>query len=210
MKNILNFPLKFRCDTSAEHQASPDSTLEIKTDLGPSDRTAVVELLRCSFYRGKFPNRIGGYHDWIIDCREGLSRSSSLAAIASIIVDFVEREGIKQIAGAGLGSHLIIGAVLASVPENNRLTGLLLRPEPKACGRGRVIEGRIEPYASTLLIDDILNSGRMAIRSVKILRMQVRKPIKFLSVFEFSWGCGRRNLESEGIPVHSLATVNRL
>jgi orotate phosphoribosyltransferase len=123
--------------------------------------------------------------------------------VGAVLAERLATKGIRQVAGRGFGSYALVGAILAASGFNS-FRGAFVRDQRKRYGRKRLVEGPVTTDEPIVVVDDILNSGRSALRTVALLRQDGFHAEGVLSLFNFTWSEGRRLLESDGLWVDSL------
>ncbi|MEM6336735.1 MAG: hypothetical protein AAF752_09210, partial [Bacteroidota bacterium] len=66
----------------------------------------------------------------------------------------------------------------------------------------------LERMQPVVLLDDILNSGRSAVKALSLLRGDGYRVVGLFTLFNFTWGGGRARMEQEGLWVDSLLDLN--
>lgn len=144
---------------------------------------------------------------WLLDTRIPMLESSIFREVGRVLVEKLREKGITQVAGHGYGALPVVSSVLGSAPDGEWRAGFI-RESRKGYGRQRHIEGPIDPARSVVLLDDILNSGQSAERAVTILRKEGFNVDGLVTLFNFTWGGGKRRLEGAGLWVDSLLDIN--
>ena len=100
-----------------------------------------------------------------------LSLSSSGAALlGKSIWARMSELGVSVVAGPTIGADPLIGAALATAGEQQAVArGLLVRPEEKAHGTCKKIEGLMHPRDRVLVVDDVCTKGGSLLRSIEAL-----------------------------------------
>jgi|GEM_PF-4390535 len=125
----------------------------------------------------------GRVSPWAMDLRIPLSRSELLRPVAAEMARLLAERGVRQVAGYGYGSFFLISALLSA----GELTGGLVRPERKAYGYRKLIEGSLDPARPVWLVDDLLSGGHTAAAAVAALRSEGFNPTGLLVMFRFGW-----------------------
>lgn len=141
---------------------------------------------------------------WALDTRVALSQSELLRPISSVMSDVLVDRGLEQIVGYGYGSFLLVGGILASA---SGLAGGLLRETQKTYGFRQIVEGSLDPAKPLIVVDDVLASGRSAIRAAEALQAAGYKPRGVFVVFEYGWKLGAERLREAGLGYLRLATL---
>lgn len=144
---------------------------------------------------------------WLLDTRIPMLEGAVFNQVGNVLADKMEQRGLEQVAGFGYGSFPIVCSILAA-SNGTRFRGAFIRERRKAYGRRRLVEGPVERDRPIVLVDDILNSGRSAVRSIALLRGDGFTVAGMITLFNFTWGGGRLRVESEGIWVESLLDLN--
>lgn len=144
---------------------------------------------------------------WLLDTRIPMLEGSVFNRVGQVLAERLEQRGITQVAGFGYGAFPIVCSIL-SASNGTRFVGAFVRERRKAYGRRRLVEGPVVRDRPIALVDDILNSGRSATRSLALLRGDGFTVQGMVSLFNFTWGGGRTRIETEGIWVESLLDLN--
>ncbi len=144
---------------------------------------------------------------WLLDTRLPMLDGELFKRVGAVLAGKLIERGVFQVAGYGYGAFPLVGAVLSS--ENGvAFLGGYIRERRKAHGRRRLVEGPIDPSRPIAIVDDILNSGRSALRTLAIARSEGFDVAGLLTLFNFSWGEGMERIESEGLWVDTLLDLN--
>ena len=168
----------------------------------------VSAFARRCFSTGEFRARSGRRNRWLMDCRRGLGDGATTRAGATELANLADDKGICQFAGAGFGSYLLVGGILAVKGASAR--GALIRPRAKGYGNDQLIEGDLDEGQPVCIVDDILNSGASALDAARKLRNEGFKRLCHLAIFRFEWGRGLRRLNQVNIDCDWLATVRQV
>jgi orotate phosphoribosyltransferase len=144
---------------------------------------------------------------WLLDTRMPMLRSETFREVGEVLAERLHAHGVSQVVGYGFGSYALVGAVL-SARRSGRFVGGFVRDKNKPHGRHRLVEGPLDRAIPVAILDDILNSGRSALRTVSLLRHEGYIVAGIATLFNFAWSQGRSRLESEGIWVDSLLDLN--
>lgn len=117
-------------------------------------------LTECLFQHvefGDFDLASGGKSSVYIDAKPLLLDSFCLSYIAMQMCCFIDSD-INVIAGIGFSGALLVPAILSASPR--RMSGLVIREEPKRHGKLTQIEGDVAILNKDIaLVDDILSTG---------------------------------------------------
>ncbi len=144
---------------------------------------------------------------WLLDTRMPMLSGDMFLEVGTVLAERLRSKDVYQVAGFGFGAFSMVCAVLA-VENKPLFRGGFIREARKPHGRRRLVEGPIEKTKPLVLVDDILNSGRSAMRAVSLLRNDGYHVAGVMTLFNFTWSAGRARLEAEGLWVDSLLDLN--
>ncbi len=144
---------------------------------------------------------------WLLDTRIPMLDSRVFNEVGTVLAERLEARGVNQVAGFGFGAYSMVCAVL-SADSGKPFRGGFIREQRKPHGRRRLVEGPVDRGAPIVLLDDILNSGRSAVKAVSLLRSDGFEVVGLTTLFNFTWSGGRARLEAEGLWVDSLLDLN--
>lgn len=144
---------------------------------------------------------------WLLDTRIPMLDSRVFTEVGMVLAERLEARGVFQVAGFGFGAYSMVCAVL-SADMDKPFRGGFIREQRKPHGRRRLVEGPVDRNAPIVLLDDILNSGRSAVKAVSLLRSDGFEVVGLTTLFNFTWSGGRARLEAEGLWVDSLLDLN--
>lgn len=140
---------------------------------------------------------------WLLDTRMPMLEGRIFREVGAVLAERLQTKGIHQVAGRGFGAYALVGAILG-VEGFGSFRGAFVREQPKRYGRKRVIEGPVSTDEPIVVVDDILNSGRSALKTVSLLRRGGFHVEGIVTLFNFTWSEGRRLLEADGLWVDCL------
>ncbi|MEM1269986.1 MAG: orotate phosphoribosyltransferase [Bacteroidota bacterium] len=144
---------------------------------------------------------------WLLDTRSAMLESDIFQDVGQVLAGKLRERGVHQIAGYGYGAFPMVCSVLSG-NESDGFRGGFVREERKPHGRRRLVEGPLERMQPVVLLDDILNSGRSAVKALSLLRGDGYRVVGLFTLFNFTWGGGRARMEQEGLWVDSLLDLN--
>ena len=145
---------------------------------------------------------------WLLDTRTPMLDGEIFAEAGGVLADRLRSRGVDQVAGFGYGAFPLVCAVVAQGSAEQPLRGGFIRERRKAYGRRRLVEGPLDRSRPVALMDDILNSGRSAVRAAALLRQDGFQVAGVVTLFTFTWSGGRARLEGDGLWVESLLELN--
>jgi len=145
----------------------------------------------------------GKKHNWQLDLRVPLMDHDILRVVVQKFLDILERQCVKQVVGRGFGSYPLVGGILAL---GEHMRGGLVRETPKRYGRCRLVEGCLNQESPMFMVDDLANSKRSLLRTLK--ELSEFNVTGCLVVFNFLDIVPQRKLPPR-IILYELATLER-
>jgi orotate phosphoribosyltransferase len=176
-------------------------------------RTRLIELLLArSFKLGDFTLSSGKKSEYYVDCRTSTLHPEGLTLIVGQMLPTLQGWGAQAAGGLTLGADpLAAGVALATadLPADRRIVGYIVRKEAKGHGRGRQVEGCLEPGMRAAVLEDVITTGESALRAVAAVREAGASVVGVMAIVDREEG-GREAIEREGLKVVSLFTASEL
>lgn len=144
---------------------------------------------------------------WLLDTRIPMLRGDIMREVGSVLAARLQAKGVHQVVGYGFGSYALVSSAVAA-PTAEPILGGFLRESRKPHGRKRLVEGPISREHPVVFVDDILNSGRSALKAMDLLRKDGFHVEGMLCLFHFTWSGGKARLEEKGLWVDSILDLN--
>lgn len=110
---------------------------------------------------------------------------------------FADAELIAGVATAGIAW----GAMIA---DQLKLPFIYVRPKPKEHGLGNQIEGQFQPGQKTIVVEDLISTGKSSLQVVDVLRTNGLEVQGMVSIFNYGFEAARGAFEQAGLPLFSL------
>lgn len=174
---------------------------------------ALVNLLRTNSLKyGDFTLSSGKRSPYYIDARLTTMSAAGLRAVG--------KAGCAAIAHANWDASLVGGLTLGADPvayaiareslETDRpLDAFTVRKEVKAHGTGRLIEGCFTKGGRVVVVEDVITTGRSALRAIAAVEQAGGQVAGVLAVVDRQ-EAGRETIEKAGFEVVSLVTLEDL
>jgi orotate phosphoribosyltransferase len=116
---------------------------------------------------------------------------------------FPDTELIAGVATAGI-------AWGAMVADQLKLPFVYVRPKPKEHGLGNQIEGTFIPGQKTIVIEDLISTGKSSLQVVDVLRQNNVKIEGMVSIFNYEFAVAQEAFEKAAVPFYSLTNYPSL
>lgn len=114
-----------------------------------------------------------------------------------IFEKFPEAELLAGVATAGI-------AWGAMASDQLKLPYIYVRPKPKEHGLGNQIEGYYEKGMKTVVIEDLISTGKSSLQVVEVLRKEGLDVVGMVSIFNYGFPEAEKACADAGIPFESL------
>lgn len=117
---------------------------------------------------------------------------------------------------APLGVDVISGTATAGIPwasfvaQELRLPMVYVRSSSKDHGRQNAVEGRLDPGAKTVLLEDLISTGKSSIAAARKLVEAEAKVLKVFSLFTYGFSEVDRVFSDAGFSYESLTNFDIL
>lgn len=120
-----------------------------------------------------------------------------------IFEQFPEAESLAGVATAG-----IAWGVMAA--DQLKLPFLYVRPKPKEHGLGNQIEGFFEAGQKTVIVEDLVSTGKSSLQVVEVLRNAGADIIGMVSIFNYGFDVAEEAFKQAEVPLESLTNYTAL
>jgi orotate phosphoribosyltransferase len=119
----------------------------------------------------------------------------------------------------GRGGHtpdLVAGVATAGIPqaalvaERRVLPLAYVRPKPKEHGRGKQVEGLVEPGQRAVVIEDLISTGGSSIAAAEALRAAGAEPLVVLATFSYGFAEVGARFADAGVAFSTLTDFDTL
>ena len=110
------------------------------------------------------------------------------------------------VAGVATGS-IAIGMLIA---ENLKKPFMYVRPEPKAHGAGKQIEGKLLEKLPVVVIEDLISTGKSSLNAVEALQKNGVDVLGVFAIFSYDLEIAKINFEKANQKFYSLSDFSAL
>ncbi len=157
-----------------------------------------------SLLRGEFTLRSGRKSNYYLDKYLFETHPDVLAELGRMIAERLT-PAVERIAGAELGAV----ALAAATAMASGKPFVIIRNQKKDYGTSKLVEGKLEPGETVMIVEDVLTTGGQVIEAAKTLKDAGAKVEKIVAVIDRLEGA-RANIESAGYVYESLFTTKDL
>ncbi|MEK6763351.1 MAG: orotate phosphoribosyltransferase [Nitrospirota bacterium] len=148
-----------------------------------------------------------------VDCRSLMAHPGSRRLVAQLAYESLRPIELDCLGGLEIGAISIATSIsdFAFVAQPTRTwRTFVVRKQAKDHGLGKLIEGSFQPGDRAVIVDDVLTSGGSLLKAVAAARMAGLTVTHALVIVDRKEQDGRRKVETEGLTLVSLLTIDDL
>lgn len=132
------------------------------------------------------------------------------------IREFIKSEMCNLVFEDFPDAALLAGVATAGIPwgamvsDQLKLPYIYVRPKPKEHGLGNQIEGYYQPGQQTVVIEDLISTGKSSLQVVDVLREAGLEVIGMVSIFTYGFDVARNAFDQAGVPYRFLTDYESL
>ncbi len=132
------------------------------------------------------------------------------------IRDFIKSEMCNVVFETFPDAELLAGVATAGIAwgamaaDQLKLPYIYVRPKPKEHGLGNQIEGYYEKGMKTVVIEDLISTGKSSLQVCDVLKNEGIEVIGMVSIFNYGFDVASKAFETAGIPFKSLTNYETL
>ena len=113
-------------------------------------------------------------------------------------------------------AEVIAGVATAGIPQGALVADALslpycyVRPEPKAHGMGKQIEGYIATGQRVVVIEDLISTGGSSLKVVDALRAAGAEVVGMVAIFTYGFRVADQNFRDRNVPLICLSNYDAL
>ncbi|WP_374191839.1 orotate phosphoribosyltransferase [Spirosoma foliorum] len=113
-------------------------------------------------------------------------------------------------------AEVIAGVATAGIPQGALVADVLnlpycyVRPEPKAHGMGKQIEGHLTSGQRVVVIEDLISTGGSSLKVVNALRAAGAEVLGMAAIFTYGFPIASQNFEAKNVPLICLSNYDAL
>jgi len=132
------------------------------------------------------------------------------------IRDYIKSEMCNVIFEKYPGADLIAGVATAGIAwgamaaDQLKLPFIYVRPKPKEHGLGNQIEGAVEQGQKTVIVEDLISTGKSSLQVAAVLRKAGLEILGMVSIFSYGFDEANKNFAAAEVEYHSLTDYSTL
>jgi len=132
------------------------------------------------------------------------------------IRDFIKSELCNVIFAQFPEAALLAGVATAGIAwgamaaDQLKLPYVYVRSKPKEHGLGQQIEGYYQKGQPTVVIEDLISTGKSSLQVIDILRAEGLEVVGLVSIFNYGFSAAKDALDKAGVPYTSLSNYPTL
>ena len=124
--------------------------------------------------------------------------------------DFIKSEMCNVIFDRFPDAELLAGVATAGIAwgamasDQLKLPYIYVRPKPKEHGLGNQIEGHYEKGMKTVIVEDLISTGKSSLQVVDVVRNAGLEVMGMVSIFTYGFSTAEKACQDAGLPSVSL------
>lgn len=130
--------------------------------------------------------------------------------------DFIKSEMCNVLFEKFPDAQLLAGVATAGIAwgamaaDQLKLPYIYVRPKPKEHGLGNQIEGHFQPGQDTVVIEDLVSTGKSSLQVVEVLRSQGLNVVGMVSIFTYGFPIAEELFQQHKLEFYSLTNYPTL
>jgi orotate phosphoribosyltransferase len=125
------------------------------------------------------------------------------ALAEAVRMQFPDATLLAGVATAGIAQGALVADVLG-------LPYCYVRPEPKAHGMGKQIEGRLPAGARVVVVEDLISTGGSSLKVVDALRQAGAEVLGMIAIFTYGFAVAEQNFAERNVRLVCLSDYETL
>lgn len=175
------------------------------------DKNKLISLVREKALEfGDFTLASGKKATFYLDCRKLTLDPMGANQVAEGILDLLGDDLPDAIGGMAIGADPITAAVITIAGQRGKSTkGFIVRKEAKEHGKGRSVEGPVEPGETAVIVEDTVTTGGSSLKAIERVEQFGMKVKRVVAIVDRLEG-GAEAFTNQGYQFDSLLTIRDL
>lgn len=132
------------------------------------------------------------------------------------IREYITESLVEAIRSRFQNVEAIVGVATAGIPQGALIAAVMnlpfayVRPEPKKHGLKNSIEGRLEPGAKVVVVEDLISTGKSSLKAVEDLKENGIEVLGLVSIFNYGFPETELKFQAANCPYISLCDFKTL
>ncbi len=172
------------------------------------DAQALIDLIsQKALKTGSFTLASGKQASYYLDCRQITLDPQGANLVGEGILDVLGDERPDAVGGMAIGADPITAAVVTLAGQRGLpLRGFIVRKEAKAHGRGRDVEGPVQPGQHVVIVEDVVTTGGSSLKAIERVEAFGLTVDRVIAIVDRLEG-GRSAFEQAGYQLTTLLTI---
>jgi orotate phosphoribosyltransferase len=175
------------------------------------DKQTLIKLVKeTALEFGEFTLASGRKASYYLDCRRLTLDARGANLVGEGILELLQGRLPQTIGGMAIGADPITGAVITLAGQKGlSLKGFIVRKEAKEHGKGRSVEGPIEPGETAIIVEDTITTAGSALKAAERAEEFGLKVLGIVGIVDRLEG-GAAAAAARGYKLETLLTVRDL
>jgi orotate phosphoribosyltransferase len=172
------------------------------------DKQTLIALVREKALEfGDFTLASGRKASYYLDCRKLTLDSAGANQVGEGILDLLGNDLPDAVGGMAVGADPITAAVITLAHlQGKKLRGFIVRKEAKAHGKGRDVEGPVQPGDTCVIVEDVVTTGGSSLAAIEKVEAFGLKVLGVIAIIDRLEG-GAEAFAAKGYKLRSLLTI---
>lgn len=172
------------------------------------DKQALIDLVREKALQfGSFTLASGKQASYYLDCRTVTLDSAGANLVGRGMLERLDQDWPDAVGGMALGADPITAAVITLAGQRGTpLRGFIVRKEAKAHGKGRDVEGPVQPGDRVVILEDVVTTGGSSLKAIEKVRDAGLHVLGVLALIDRLEG-GAQAFANQGLRLQTLLTI---
>ena len=176
----------------------------------------LLEILRQTSFRSErepvFRLASGRMSNFYVDCKQALSDPEARALIGKLIFEHIKNQSFDTVGGLELGAYPIATSISDELYRRTKkkIRAFVIRKEAKKHGVGNLIAGSVHAGNTTLIVDDVITTGKSTIEAINRAREAGLIVKHVVILVDREEDNGKQNIEEQGVSCASLFSLSDL
>lgn len=172
------------------------------------DKQTLISLVREKALEfGDFTLASGRKASFYLDCRKLTLDSAGANQVAEGILELLGNDLPAAVGGMAVGADPITAAVITIAHlQGKKLKGFIVRKEAKTHGKGRDVEGPVQPGDTCVIVEDVVTTGGSSLAAIEKVEAFGMKVLGVIAIIDRLEG-GAAAFAAKGYQLRTLLTI---